>query len=176
MRGGGFDPRGIAQGCLPMGGVADGAASRLGHGGVDRLNPALAVWGRSRIEAGGTGRPGQAGPWPVFSPLDQVGPEGVALDVTEDDAEVVIFLDGKGLEASLPDVAGGAVNGDVAADVGVHEPVHPAAQVAVVMGPYNEVEVVGHEAVGQESHGNAQAGLGEQAEERLVVRVMVEDL
>ena len=46
---------------------------------------------------------------------------------------------------------------------------HPAAEFAVLAGPKREVEMIGHEAVGQDSHRLAQAGFGHQLDESVVV-------
>ncbi len=67
---------------------------------------------------------------------------------------MLVLLDGEGLEASLPDVAGGMVVALVSADVEVHQTGHPGAQVAVLCAPEDEVEVVGHEAVGEDAKDN----------------------
>ena len=66
---------------------------------------------------------------------------------------MLIFLCGKCLEPALPDVTAGPVTPQVAPHVRGHQPVHPAAQVAVFARPKCQVEMVGHEAVGQEAWG-----------------------
>ena len=63
----------------------------------------------------------------------------------------------------------------VAADVRGHQPVHPAAQVAVVAGPQGQVEVVGHQAVGQDAHGRADHGLGHHVDEGIIIVGLVKD-
>jgi len=96
--------------------------------------------------------------------------------MTRDDPDVVVLLDRERLEAALPDVAAVAVAGRMAADVGGHGPVHPPARVAVLAGPDDEVEMVGYEALAEQPHRDAQANLGEQAEECGVVPLVTEDL
>jgi hypothetical protein len=63
----------------------------------------------------------------------------------------------------------------VAADMGRQEPVHPATQVGVVRGPGRQVEVIGHQAVGEVAHRDADARLGHHVDERIVVVGLVED-
>ena len=46
---------------------------------------------------------------------------------------------------------------------------HPAAEVAVLARPKREVEMIEHEAVGQDSHRLAQEGFGHQLDESVVV-------
>jgi hypothetical protein len=63
----------------------------------------------------------------------------------------------------------------VAADVGGQQPLHPAGEVAIVARPEDKVEVVGHEAVAADPHGQSLAGQWEQIDECLEVGVIVED-
>jgi hypothetical protein len=53
---------------------------------------------------------------------------------------MLIFLGGKRLEPALPDVAARAITPQVATHVRGHQPVHPAAQLAVLAGPEGQVE------------------------------------
>ena len=46
---------------------------------------------------------------------------------------------------------------------------HPAVEVAVLAWPKREVEVIGHEAVGQDSHRLAQGGFGHHLDQSVVV-------
>jgi hypothetical protein len=89
---------------------------------------------------------------------------------------MVILLDRKGLETALPDVAAGMVMAVIAADVGVHQPGHPGAQVAVADRPEDQVEMVGHQAVGQDAHRPSPAGFLDQPGEGGVVGRLVDDL
>ena len=57
----------------------------------------------------------------------------------------------------------------------VKQPVHPAAQVAVVTGPEGELEVIAHEAESQDSHRDAKRCLGHDFDEGLIVVGLVED-
>ena len=56
------------------------------------------------------------------------------------------------------------------------QPADEPRQVAVGSGPDNEMEMVGHDAVGQDAHRRpARGGLGENAKEGVVVAVILED-
>ena len=68
-------------------------------------------------------------PRPVSSP--QTSPQRIPLDVPQNHQKVFVLLDRKGLESTLPDVAGGVIMLLVAADVGREQSVHPAAQVSI---------------------------------------------
>src|SRR5262249_16113752 len=81
----------------------------------------------------------------------------------------------EGLEAALPDVAAGVVVLVVAANVGGQQPLHPGAEVAVVVGPEGEMEVVGHQAIAQEAQRQPFAGLAEELDEGPLIAVLVED-
>ena len=78
--------------------------------------------------------------------------QGVPLDVADDCHKVVVILDRKRLESTLPDVAAVAVVLNVASDVSVQQPLHPAREVAIGVRSDHEVEVVGHEAIRQQPH------------------------
>ena len=82
---------------------------------------------------------------------------------------MLIFLDGKRFEPALPDVTAGSVTPKVAAHVRGHQPVHPAAYVAVPARPERQVEVIGHQAIGKNAHRSANTRLRHQVEERVVV-------
>ncbi len=102
-------------------------------------------------------------------------PVGIALDIPKYSKDMLIFLVLERLESTLPYVAAGAITPQIPANVGGHQPVHPAAQLAVLAGPDGQVEVVGHEAVGQDAQGRADAGLGHHVNEGLVIVGFVED-
>ena len=64
----------------------------------------------------------------------------------------------------------------VAANMGIVQPMHPAAQVAIVDRPERQMEVVGHQTVGQHAHGHFNAGMSDGLEERLVIAVFEKNL
>lgn len=61
----------------------------------------------------------------------------------------------------------------VASHVRGHEPLHPPTEVAVVVGPQDKVEVVGHQTVAGDAHGQPLVGLLHQSEERAEVLVLM---
>ncbi len=48
-----------------------------------------------------------------------------------------------------------------------HQPVHPAADIAVLARPEGQVEVIGHKAISEDAHRSANTRLGHQVEERV---------
>ena len=66
--------------------------------------------------------------------------------------------------------------GVVVANVGVAEPLHPVAQVAIAVRPKHEVKVVGHEAPANHAHGHFHADMAHRLHELEVVAVLVEYL
>ena len=56
-------------------------------------------------------------------------------NVAEDRQQVLIFLDGKCFESTLPDVTAGSITSQVATHLCGHQPVHPAAHLAVLARP-----------------------------------------
>lgn len=107
--------------------------------------------------------------------LDEVRAQGVAFDVANGGDQVAVLLDGESLEAPLPDVAAAAVVAVIPPDMRGHQPLHPAAQVAVVVRPEHQVEMVGHQAQCEDAHGQALAGGLKQAKEGVVVVGLLED-
>jgi hypothetical protein len=59
--------------------------------------------------------------------------------------------------------------------VGHGQPAHEGGEVAVLAGPQQQMEVVGHEAVGQQSHVEAGDGLLQDPLERGIVVIIVEE-
>src|SRR4051812_24107168 len=97
----------------------------------------------------------QARPRPILGTLHQAGPQRVTLDVARQHSEVVDLLDGKGLEATLPDVPAGAVMLLAASDVSGQQPVHRAAEIAFIHRPEWQVAMVVHQAKRKNPHGTA---------------------
>jgi hypothetical protein len=87
-----------------------------------------------------------------LSPFDQAGPKRVSLDITNHKAEMLIIEDGKGLESPLPDMAAMMIVAQVTTNMSRHQPMHPAAEIPVAMWPENEMEVVWHQAIGDDPH------------------------
>jgi hypothetical protein len=65
---------------------------------------------------------------------------------------MLVIQYGKSLESSLPDMAAVVVVTQITTDMSRHQPVHPTTEVAIAMWPENEMEVVGHQAVGDDPH------------------------
>ena len=108
-------------------------------------------------------------PRPILRAGDEVCPQGVPLDVTQDGPQVFVFFDGKRLETSLPDVPGRMVVAMVLPHVRGHQPLHPLAQVAIAVGPEHQVKMVGHQAPGKHPHRQPLARFHHQIEKRDIV-------
>jgi site-specific DNA recombinase len=78
------------------------------------------------------------------------------------------------LESPLPDMPARVVMPQITADVSGQQPVHPAAQVAVVTGPESEVKMIGHKAASQNSHRYAKRRLSHDFDKGLIVVGFVE--
>ena len=103
------------------------------------------------------------------------GPQRVGLDVTEDHQQVHVVLDNRALEPPLPDVPGRPMSLVVPPGVCDGERLEDAADRLARLGAEEEVEMVGHEAVAEESERVAVPGGGEGLEEGEVVVVIGED-
>jgi hypothetical protein len=96
----------------------------------------------------------QARPRPILGTINQAGAQRVTLDVAQHRKQVLVLLDGERLESPQPDVAAGSVVLQLATHMRRHQPMHPPAELAVVAGSDDQVEVVGHEAIAEQSHGH----------------------
>jgi hypothetical protein len=146
---------------------------------ADRFHPTLSARYRTRIEQrlrSAASDRSQAGPGPLLGSLHQTGPQRIPLDVPQNHQKVFVLLDQKGLEPALPDVSAGMVMPLLAPDMGCQEPVHPAAQVPVLGRPEGQVEMIGHQTIGQHPHGIPEGGLGNDLNERVAIAIPVKDL
>src|SRR5207237_2021006 len=88
---------------------------------------------------------------------------------------MVIVLDGKGPEASLPDMAARVIVLVVAADMSGEQPAHVSTQIAVDERPEREVEMTGHQRKCQQAHGGVFGGLAEEFAKGGEIAVFVKD-
>jgi hypothetical protein len=93
--GGALDPAVLAVGRFPADAAADLFQVRLVQRLIDMGQPVH----RPRDRPGVKQRPGigldearSAGPPPVFRPSRQIGPDGIAFDVAEDDQQMLVLL------------------------------------------------------------------------------------
>jgi hypothetical protein len=64
---------------------------------------------------------------------------------------VVVIFNGKRLESSLPDVPGHPVVAMISSGMRRQQPLHPPAEVAIVMGTQDKVKVIGHQTIPSKS-------------------------
>ena len=95
------------------------------------------------------------------------------LDVTQHDAKVFILLDRECFEPALPDVTTTMIMTEIAADVSVQQPLHPAAQIAIADRPESEMEMIGHDTISETAASGREAWL-RRTERRGVVVLRVE--
>jgi hypothetical protein len=62
----------------------------------------------------------------------------------------------------------------ITAYVGRQEPAHIITEIAIVEWPQGQVKMVGHQAIGEQTHGSSFAGLAEQLEKGIEVPILVE--
>jgi len=65
---------------------------------------------------------------------------------------VFILLDREGFETTLPYVTAGMIVAVMTPDVRGHQPLHPGAEVAIPARPEDQMEMVGHEAIAEDTH------------------------
>ncbi len=117
----------------------------------------------------------RARPDPILGARNKAGADGVAFDVAQHSKQVVVFLDGKAFESPLPNVSARMIVMMVASDMCGEQPGHVVAELAVFAWPKGEVEMVGHQAKGQQADGNMLIGLVQEFEEGVVVAILVKD-
>jgi hypothetical protein len=88
---------------------------------------------------------------------------------------VFILPNGEGLETALPNMAAATIALPVAMHVAGKQPLHPVSEVVVARRPKDQVKVVGHQTITDDTHGHAGTGLADQADEALVVVLVVKD-
>ena len=151
-------PVGLAVGAAALGGLAEGGEFFFVFGAVDAVEPVGGSWYgpvgefwlRAIVIVGVVFALPEGSVAPALGGFDESGAEGVSLDVAADGEEVGVLLDGEAFETALVEVAAsaGVAVGVPALGVGHGEPLHEAGELSILGGEEDEVEVVGHEAVG----------------------------
>jgi hypothetical protein len=89
---------------------------------------------------------------------------------------VVVVLNGKRLESSLPDMTTAVIVTMVAADVRRQQPLHPTAQITIFVRSEKQVEMVIQQAVPDQSHANFVVCLPHQIDERQKIVRLVKNV
>lgn len=125
---------------------------------------------------GGEGEVGSgAGPLVLFGLLDHAGADGVEFDVGEG-ADEVGFGEGAGVEAVLPEVAGAVAAGIDHLGVAAVGAAEEDGEGVLVFGDGDEVDVIGHEAEGEEADAGVWEVGGEEVEVDAAVGLGEEDV
>ena len=175
----GRDPGGGTERGAALDRAAQGFQLLRRLGAVDQLRPARRPRQRPGVEqAGGTAAVplGQRAVRPVGGGRDQAGAHGVALDVAADGDQMRVVLDQEALVAALVEMAlaEGAVAAVAGLGVALGQAADEAGEVAVGVGPQDEMPVVGHQAPGEQPHAGARTLLGQELGEGAVVDLVVE--
>lgn len=88
---------------------------------------------------------------------------------------MLVLLNREGFEPTLPDVAACLVVLMIPPDMRRQQPLHPAAQVAILARPEHQMKVVRHQAIRQHPHRAAILSIVKESQERGIVVVLVED-
>ena len=102
-----------------------------------------------RIDLGSMLAPPHTTPSPVLSTLTKTGSQRIAFDVTQDGQQVLVFLDGKGLEPTLIEMAGPlrVMMGVPTHRMGVGQPPKESGNLMLRFRANNEMPVIGHHAI-----------------------------
>ena len=122
-----------------------------------------------------SGQPaGQARPFPMLGSSHTFGTYGITLDVPQHGGQVIVVLQRKRLESSLPHVPGRAVMTMISSRMGCQEPLQPTPQVAITVRPEHEMEMVRHQAITEEIDRNPTLGVVHRRHKGVEVRRLVE--
>jgi hypothetical protein len=157
---GGFDgPGRVAEGAAAVAGKADGGEFAFVLWGVDAIGPVARHRDGPVVEQAGHGAgvfraDVQGTPAPIFGFFGEIGAEGIAFNVSAYGEKMAVFLYGEALESALVEVAAAlaVAMGVPALGVGHGEPLHESRELAVGFWPEDEVEMIGHEAIGAYAH------------------------
>ena len=89
---------------------------------------------------------------------------------------MIVLLDGKGLEPSLPHMAAGLIMLMVPSHMRGQQPVQKLAQLPIPPWPEGQVKMIGHQAIGEDAHGHTIGRVAQQREKGGVVFRLPEDL
>jgi hypothetical protein len=84
---------------------------------------------------------------------------------------MLITLDWKGLESSLPNVAAARVMVVIPSHMARQKPLHPTAEIAVSRRPEDKVEMIGHETIREDPHRHPATGFAHQVHEGGIITV-----
>jgi hypothetical protein len=81
----------------------------------------------------------------------------------------------KRLESTLPDMTRAVIMGKIPANMSGHQPLHPAAPLAILPRPEREMEMIRHQAIRHHTHRYTEARFTHQPNERLIVACLLEN-
>ena len=89
---------------------------------------------------------------------------------------VFIGLHRKRFESLLPGMPAAFVMPMITTNMRRHEPLHPAAQISVLMGPQQKVEMICHQTIPSHAHRHLFLSFPHQLHKRRKVLILVEDV
>jgi hypothetical protein len=115
-------------------------------------------------------------PAPLLRSFDQPCTHRIPFDVTTDRQHILSGFDGKGLEASLIDMPFSYAVSMLMPPLRMREgqPIHEARKIPVLSGPDDEMPVIRHDTVGQESHCCSRTGLNQHPFKRRIIAIVIE--
>ena len=172
----------ITKRTTTQGALSYGPQFSLGERLIDAFDPARRACNRPRrqqswIHVGLLPPPPQRTELPIFRAMDQIRPQRISLDVTANHQKVIVISNGKALETRLVQVpfAGRMVMSVVSLRVrGCNPTQHPPHQ-PIFGGPQNHVPMIRHQRKRKQLNGVAFEALTQNAEECVVVFVLVKD-
>ena len=95
----------------------------------------------------GTSKWGRARPTPTLAMRHQARTDWIAFDVAQHSEQVIVFLDWKGPESALPNMAAAVIVLMVTTHMGREQLHHAITQFSILARPKRQVEMVGHQAI-----------------------------
>jgi len=109
---------------------------------IDPLGPFHGQCDRERVgEVGEV----QTRPWPLSGLFDHPGADRIAEDIAKDSEEMIVLLNGKAFESTLPHMSVSAVVPMIAAHMTGHPPLHKGTQSSVDDGLQHQVKIIRHQ-------------------------------
>ena len=102
--------------------------------------------------------------------------EGIGLDVPQDDEQVLVILDHRALESTLPDVPGTLMSLVIAPCVGHGQGLENPADRLAGHELKQKMKVVGHQAIAKQLERIATLSLPQRVKERQVIALFREDI
>jgi hypothetical protein len=89
---------------------------------------------------------------------------------------MLILLNRKSLEPPLPEMAAAVIVLMITTHMRVLQPVHPGAEITIIFRQDDQMEVIGHQAIAKDRHGDFHAGMIDRLDKGMIIAILVKNL